>query len=324
MIRSRLCGSAGLALMMVSLPALAANDSLVTRWQAPAEVEEAGGWQPLTYNLRLDSATRLRTGTRGRLELQLVDRAQLRIGGDSELLVHSTEAPDGLVRRGLARVQLLRGRLRATAGPLDLWPPTDLRLNVGELRLRVFGAEVWAQAGETRDEVCLLHGAVEIRTPQGSERLDGRGDCLVWDGRTTQLLTADAAGPVAARLTALEFAPPQEQPFTVRIAPREPPRPGPAAEATEAMAHAAPAVTESATASWSLVLASVPTREAAEQEVARLRRRGVDTRIVEPAGDGGAYRLTYGAFYTREAAERALRQKRRQRGFEKAWLLQQP
>ncbi len=341
MIRKPLRMSACLALMLATAAQAAAiDDAVVSRVHAPAEVESPTGWALLPPDTRLDIPSRVRTGDGGRLELRLVDKGLLTLGGNSTLLIHSTEPPDGLARRGLARLQLERGHLRVAAGPLDLWPPSDLRLNAGALRLRIFGAEIWADIHDRGDEICLLHGAVEIQTPLGPERLDGRGECLVWDGQAVQRLTPRQAGPMGIRLSQLIF-PEATDAYTVSIraqgavpppaiagggqrptappvaAPSPRPMPPPPPPDDTALPDAGD------DARWRLVLASLPTREAADLEAQRLRHRGLDTRIdIGRSSDGTAtYRLTYGAFYTRESAEQVLREQRRQRGFEKAWLL---
>jgi hypothetical protein len=332
--------------LALALPASAAiDDAVILRYHAPAEGSVTDAWEPVGEGTRLGAPFRLRTGTTGRLHLRLLDEAALRLGGDSAVQVHSTEPPDGRAHRGLARIQLLRGHLHASAGPLDLWPPTDLRLNVGTLRLRVFGADVWAETGGGSDEICLLSGAVEILTPLGPERLDGKGDCLRWDGQQAQVLRAGEVGPLAGRLSKLE-PPAVTEEFRIAILPHASgtPRPAVAGDveadrpppATRSRPDPPPPPPESEpdpvvevdpqSARWSLVLASLPTRDAAEREAARLRGQGLDTQIDAGANARGdaTYRLTYGAFYTREAAEQQLRQQRRQRGFEKAWLLQRP
>ncbi len=74
--------------------------------------------------------------------------------------------------------------------------------------------------------------------------------------------------------------------------------------------------------SWQLVLSSVHTPEAAEQESARLLSKGLEV-VVESAEAKGrqVYRLTFGAFETREEAQRALDDQRHRPGFERAWVL---
>ena len=73
---------------------------------------------------------------------------------------------------------------------------------------------------------------------------------------------------------------------------------------------------------WQLVLSSVHTAEAAEQESARLLSKGLEV-VIESAQAKGrqVYRLTFGAFETREEAQRALDDQRHRPGFERAWVL---
>lgn len=73
---------------------------------------------------------------------------------------------------------------------------------------------------------------------------------------------------------------------------------------------------------WQLVLASVYTPEAAEQEAARLLSKGLEV-VTETTQAKGrlVYRLTFGAFETREEAQHALEDQRRRPGFERAWVL---
>lgn len=76
---------------------------------------------------------------------------------------------------------------------------------------------------------------------------------------------------------------------------------------------------------WRLVLASVYTPEAAERETARLLSKGLEvvTEIAQ-ANEKQVYRLTFGAFETRDEAQHALDDQRHRPGFERAWVLLRP
>lgn len=155
----------------------AASPLEVQRVLLPATLMQSAKKVPLLPKRALVAGDRLSIGANGRASLTLDRNGILIIGENSDLFIHSIEnAHDGA--GALVRLALSRGSLRLDTTPRDGQPVQDMRLNVGTLRLRVQGAEVWANAEPGLNQtVCLLQGTVHVINVAGDEVLDTPGDC---------------------------------------------------------------------------------------------------------------------------------------------------
>lgn len=178
----------------------------VARVAIPAELEQAGRTVELRQRQRLLAGDRVVTGLYGRAALQLAGSGRIQLGGDSALLIHSAEAPDGS-HGGIARLVLERGAVRLDARTRQGQLPLDYRLNLGRLKLRVFGSEIWAELGPRGENVCLLAGGLEILSADGTERLDRPGECALFgaEGQRLQVL-ADTGEALPRKLVRTAFA----------------------------------------------------------------------------------------------------------------------
>lgn len=178
----------------------------VTRVAIPAELEQAGRTMALRQRQALQAGDRVVTGLYGRAALQLAGSGRIQLGGDSALLIHSTEAPDSS-QGGIARLVLERGAVRLDARTRQGRLPLDYRLNLGRLKLRVFGSEIWAELGPRGENVCLLSGGLEILSADGTERLDRPGECALFgaEGQRLQVL-ADTGEALPRKLVRTAFA----------------------------------------------------------------------------------------------------------------------
>jgi cell division septation protein DedD len=303
------------------------------------------------YNLlrqadAVEPGTRLMTGQRGRLAMRLEPVGLLSLGDASRVLVHSIEPVDPPARMHLVRLVVEAGSLQADSRPRAGNVPADLRINFAALRLRVFGAAVWMERTPAYDEVCLLGGAVELQTPAGPQRLDEPGSCLRVTASGLQHLDPAAAGPIEPRLlrTAVDAraypmpAPlaeittpslPRPPPPPAAAAPEPAPEPEPEPEPEPTIAPSEPAVAmaeEPTTGAWTIVLASVPERERAEREAERLRKLGLETRVVEASRTGGTmtWRVVSGSYVEKGDAAADIAAIRARRGLSRAWLTQVP
>lgn len=311
------------AVLLLAVPAFAEYAALdAVRVRGDVERERDGVRTALRSADTALAGDRIHTGASGRVALQLAPVGTLTLGADGALLLHSIETVDPPARAGLARVVLERGTLRADARAQQQLAPADLRINVGALRLRVFGAEAWIERGADGDEVCVLAGAVELQTPEGPQRLDEPGSCLRAGRGGLQRLDVAASGAMAPRLARTAF--PGDRAARAAAAAVVPA----AAEARAAApaAEAAPGATpEPAPAdggAWTIVLASLPEAARAEQEAQRLRAAGIDARVIEAQrGDGGTtYRIVSGRYASKDAAAPEIRALRARRGLAGAWV----
>lgn len=178
----------------------------VTRVAIPAELEQAGRTVALRQRQALQAGDRVATGLYGRAALQLAGSGRIQLGGDSALLIHSAEAPDSS-QGGIVRLVLERGAVRLDARTRQGRLPLDYRLNLGRLKLRVFGSEIWAELGPRGENVCLLSGGLEILSADGTERLDRPGECALFgaEGQRLQVL-ADTGEALPRKLVRTAFA----------------------------------------------------------------------------------------------------------------------
>lgn len=280
---------------------------------------------PLAADAQFAAGTVLRSGAEGRFELSGDAVTRLAVGPSGELLLHSGDA--GILRARLSAGALLldtrSGRGRGAG---------DVRINLGEMRLRVANAAIWGEQEDGQSQVCLIGGAVDLVLPGRTARLDDPGQCVRHGGvdsesswsivpmdviaARVQLLALPtrrvepaATSVIAAPAPPVVLAPTASEPVRQTPAnsaasaplpsPIVPAESGP--EAVAAAMDAAPDLRR-----WSLVLASFPERDAAEQEAARLRAPGIEPEVREYAnGDRRGFRVGIGRYDSRDQAEAA-------------------
>lgn len=114
----------------------------------------------------------MQTGGDGRVELAVNGAATLFVGSDAEFLLHSFEA-------SVVRVRLSQGEMHIDARAVPGGNSRDVRLNIGELRVRIAGAEAWAQQTAAVTQVCMVSaGYVEVKRGEQLSRIDMPGQCL--------------------------------------------------------------------------------------------------------------------------------------------------
>ena len=302
---------------------------------------------------------KLQTGERARISVQLDGGGQFTLGDDSLVTIDSSEAPDPPARATLLRLKLLLGALFVDTKVVDKNAPGDARVNAGALQLRIYGSQAWVMALPSGDEVCVLSGAVEIRTPDGKARIDLPGECLRWTAAGMQRWSPRQVGSMATRLERTTF----NDDFPARYAAEQarkaggvlpmlseiglnpaapvaaaavappPPAPAaapapaaPAATATAAPATVAatlPATAAAATGGWRIVLGSFAEPASARKAAEAWKQRGIRNEIVRLEVLGTVtHRVVSRRFPDREEATTALLKLRRKpKEFDKAWLV---
>lgn len=354
------------ALMLAMPSTLLAQAPAITVDKVEGEVfQSIGGQTSIAGGGQiLPPGTELRAATDGRVELAIGGARSLALGNGSELRIEAAEPtllPPLTLTRGAAYIDT-----RANGG----LPRRDLQLQVGELKLRVDGAEAWAALNNDVAQVCLISGTVEAALSSRIDRLDLAGQCLSRAGqqsrwvivppevmserialvrvRARDSLIASPALPelrrslppeaeIASRPPAAGPSTPPGVPAsgppvagnlpppgpvvvlkpTSRVAPLDTPvqaatatRPTPAkpAVASEPIVPAPPTTTPlpAGTTRWSVVLASLDSRVAAEAEAGRMRRQGLSVDVREYVrGEKRGYRVGHGRFETRADAQAA-------------------
>lgn len=273
--------------------AAAAKPMTLTVVQAapPFNVARAQAAASPAPDLPLLSGDQARTGAGGRGSLRF-GVTMMTLGPDGALSVGAIEQPAGGLN-GRLDLQLQRGALRID-GTGERRVPQDVRLTLPDLRLRVFGADVWVEASAAARSVCLLSGAVEIAVVSGNERLDQPGDCLIVDAAGAHRQQPDDA-TMNQRLALTDYA-------AVRVAA--------AAAAVAAAPRQEPAkiapVTAATASGWTLVAAALGDAESAELEAKGLVEQGLPgvVRIHDLPDGRRVYRVAIGSFATREQADR--------------------
>jgi len=171
----------------------------------------------------LEQGSQVQTGPDGRAELSLNGATTVAIGGATDLLVHSVE-------QGVLRLRAASGAMRIDSRAAGPYPARDVRLNIGDLRLRISGADAWTELTDRGGQVCLIAGVIDAQQPSGSVRMDSPGQCLRQSGLTAQWsmvplsVLEERVGLVAVQAPKLVAAPKADPkiktlPLPVEVAP---------------------------------------------------------------------------------------------------------
>lgn len=294
------------ALLAVPGSAAAAEPMTLVVLQAakPFSVMRAEQVVPPARELPVAKADVLRTGVNGRGSLRF-GVALMTLGPEAEALVEDIQQPAGGFN-GRLDLKLVRGALRID-GSRERRLPQDIRLTLTDLRLRVFGADVWAESSAERRSVCLLSGAVEIVTVSGAERLEEPGDCLIVDATGLHRQSPDRPS-MNQKLALTDYSSVSVAPPAKPAPPQEPPR--------------LPPVTAETAQGWMLVAAALGDAESAALEVQGLIDQGLPgvVRIFDPPNGKRVYRVTIGSFATRAQAEAFAADVKQRFGMTQIWV----
>ncbi|WP_166257588.1 SPOR domain-containing protein [Solimonas terrae] len=318
-------------LLLLSATAQAA-DLEVTRIENGVSVRHADGSSAaLGSRDPLAVGDTLSTEAQAHVSLRLAGSGSLLLGERGRLQLDGSEPPDPPGRATLARLTLLSGALHVDARKSEQGAPADVRLTLGALRARLYGAEAWAEHSLAGDELCLVSGAAEIDTPGPHQRLDSPGECLRWTTAGAQRLSAAEAGTLLPRLAATNFS----DDYATRYAAQQALKDGnvrptladsvvaaPAGEREappNAIGEAAPAPQPAAPAEWRIVLGSFADRASAARSVAQWQKRKLSADIAPARHQGrNDFEVRCGHYANREQAEQALARLRTHPGYEHA------
>lgn len=175
----------------------------------------------VTPGKALASGTEVKTGGDGRADLSLHGVPTLKLGNGVELLLHSMDQ------------EVLRIRVASGAVGIDTRTPAtpggkgrDVRVNAGDLRLRLAGAEAWVEVGDRTGQVCVIAGVVEVQQATGAVRLDTPGQCLrqtgpssQWTMVPTDLLQVRVAATGVQKVVAAVPPPLPKPPLQIKVLP---------------------------------------------------------------------------------------------------------
>lgn len=353
-----------LTLMWMPLAVLAQDTAAgtavtVERIEGEAFRSRGGGMAPVERGQTVEPGVQIRAGGAGRVELSVGGSPTIAIGNGGELTIDAIQAPT-------LRVTLWRGAVHIDTRATAAWPQRDVRIQLGELNLRVDGAEVWAALNNDIAQVCLISGSAEAQLSTHTDRLELSGQCLSRAGLEsrwvmvpaevlndrTALVHVRVKESIASQpaLPDLRKTLPEPEPKPAApipplpevVAPPLPEPPAAAAAAAEststsppastpkpASTHSAPAPAPTPSPSqepqheshWSVVLASLDNRAAAEVEAARLRKQGVSVEIREyVSGAKRGYRVGHGRYGSRAEAQAAFNALKRSHPKLSGWM----
>ncbi|EIT72157.1 MULTISPECIES: SPOR domain-containing protein [Hydrocarboniphaga] len=192
-------------LSIASTIAAAEEPSLaVERVAAPAQLQRASTKYELETHRRLLAGDRIVTGAQGRASLDFIDGTLIRLGADSNLEVPQQSPITLTSRMAVLKLALASGTIRID-GRRTTTVPQDVRLTLGDVRLRTEGGDVWAQLSGKQKTICVLAGTVELQGINGYDRLQEPGECLQIDTTATRRLMPDRLA-TTQRLSQLAFA----------------------------------------------------------------------------------------------------------------------
>lgn len=127
----------------------------------------------------IEPGTQIQTGADGRAQLSLLGAPTIALGHKADLLLHSID-------QHVLRLRLASGAMRVDTRSAGGGKSRDVRINVGDLRLRVAAADAWTEIDDRGGQVCLISGRIEAQQSTGPVRLDTPGQCLRQTGVTSQ------------------------------------------------------------------------------------------------------------------------------------------
>jgi hypothetical protein len=300
-----------LSMLLVSGTAAAASELLVLRVDGGARSVRADAAAPLLARNPVLNGDTVTLAPNSRAALQLAGAGLITLARSAELQVYDSRA--GNPAQG--RFKLLSGTVRVDSRVGSGRVPLDIRLNIGSLKSRIYGAEALGANDAAGETLCLLAGAIEIQTSGAPDhRLDTPGSCLrrTPDGQVRELRLSEDQ-PMRLALSASEFGEPAASAMTA-AASRPVPTPiiAPVSKpAVAALAATSPAATPPAavtpasakTGGWTVVVLSLAKRETVESRSQALLDQGLPaaTRQAEVKGQI-MYRSTVGSFTSAEEA----------------------
>ena len=230
-------------LASLALQALAAAPR-VEAVQSPAWLERGGRSVPLTPGLELQPQDKLQTGANARVRLALPEGSAVKLGENAQFVIERAE-DRGFFRGALT---VLAGAFRFTTNPLLRKQPRELAIKVRNVTIGIRGTDLWGKSSDERTWVVLLEGRIAVNEEGGAPVTIDRPNDMFEKPRDK------AAGvvPVDARQVAAW------------------------AEETE-LAHEGEAAGK--TGAWKIVVAQVPSRDAARDMVRTLRSAGFAAEI---------------------------------------------
>lgn len=265
------------AAMLLTSASASATTLLTVRVNEPATLTHAGAPAALQPQQLVGAGDVVSAGSRGKVALQLSGSGLMTLSSLGDLQVFEARAAAGKTP-ALAKLRLLAGALRVDSRAANGKLAQDVRLNVGSLKSRIYGADAWAANTAEGDTLCLIAGSVSVQTGSGDERLDAPGSCLRRepDGQLSRF-AAEGDAVIVRAIAATTFegmsSPLPNAPVAVAEALIQPP---PAAQTSSKspVAASVPVPTESSNG-WTVVVLSLSRPEPVATRAQALAQQGL-------------------------------------------------
>lgn len=170
---------AALLLLVAALPAWAKSGFRVEAQQGAAWIERSGIPAPLPAGLELEAGDFLYTGQDARIEVSFPDGSRLQLGENADARLEGYR-----VAEARTLVTITRGAYRlSTTTPVN-GRRRDIQLKTRALAIDIHHADMWGNAGENSDTVCLREGRIIVVRDNKLRSLEEAPVCL--DGTITQ------------------------------------------------------------------------------------------------------------------------------------------
>jgi hypothetical protein len=143
------------AISMAVQPAWA-HAVVVEAVQYPAWLERGARSVPLSPGIALQPSDRIRTGGEARVKLRLSEGSAVRLGENAQFVIESAE------ERGIFKATLgvIAGAFRFTTDALSKSRGRDISIKVKNVTAGIRGTDLWGKSTGERDLVCLLEGRI--------------------------------------------------------------------------------------------------------------------------------------------------------------------
>ncbi len=322
--------------------------------QNAAWLERQGDRTQVQVGASVEAGDAIATGGGTRLLIGLKDGSELRLGQDAEVEIGQATVPDAPGMPFTASLTLTRGALRLSATPQSEHGQRAIELIVGDVKLGIQHADVWAKTTARADIVMLNDGTATVAIDQAQSGMLAEAGTVLYKPKDSPALpihpasdraregwlaeTEIAAGP------ATESAPPAasaekpaiaEEPASPAAPAAEPPviaakpaEPAPASGAPPAVAESqetrpAPAQSKPPpprAGSWYLSLESSRDRAAAQATASEFNNDGIAAVIKAVKVRGSRwYRVSVEGFQSRKDAMAYADKVRDRIGNRKVW-----
>jgi hypothetical protein len=142
--------------------------AVVDTVQMPAWVERRGIRQPLAPGQSLQNHDRILTGADARVLIQLAEGSAVKLGENAQLDLNALGHRENRVFT--AALDVAQGAFRFTTGIFSsARQKRAINVRIATITAGIRGTDLWGNANDERDLICLLEGRITVLHPQHEE-----------------------------------------------------------------------------------------------------------------------------------------------------------